>query len=676
MHNSMPGHVLRFGVFELDSASGELRRHGLKIRFPDQSFQILKELLRRPGEVVTREELRHVLWTADTFVDFEVGLNSAVRKLREALDDSAENPRFVETVPRRGYRFVATVTAPDTALEPVSEPALGPARVQASARAADQPFAPVSELALERASAPMSAPGAEQTSIPMAEPVPIILPRARHAASRAGALGFLVLVMAAAVAYQLGGFTLLRPGPAAAPIRSVVVLPFENLTGDPAQDDFTDIVSDAISVHLRHVAGLDVISRTSARHYKDSAKRAQAIAQELNVEGVVAGTVIRSAAGVGITVHLIRAATERDVWSETYQDDLRHMIGLQQRIASEIAVAAGRPALPPPTGLAATQPINPQAYTAYLKGMMAQGLQRYEGFRRAVTYFEEAVRVQPDFAEAHAALAFAQLQFLFGGPLSPHESMPKAEAAARRALQLDEALPRAHLVLGQIFLLYHWREEEGHEALARAATLQVGREELTAAITNSLKRRGRFEEAIAAAERARKLDPLSVGVQVSVGTTYRHAGQYDRAINELRQALEMSPGFPRAHFQIGVTFVAMGRFADAIPELEIAARPATGHNARIEAYLGYAYAAAGRTDDARAVLKELEAHRSEQYVSSFGIALIHDALGEKEPALAALRRAHQDHAVEFGMIDQHPRFRTIASDPGFQAVMRDVGIAR
>jgi len=419
-----------------------------------------------------------------------------------------------------------------------------------------------------------------------------------------------------------------------------------------------------------------VISRTTARQYKNTAKQPQVIAGELNVDGVVAGTVIRSAAGVGITVHLIRAATERDVWAETYHDDLRHMIGLQQRIASEIAAAAGRQPPPLRGGVAATQAINPQAYDLYLKGLTVQGQQRFEGFQRAVAYFEEAVRIQPDFADAHAAIAFAQMQFLFGGPFSPHESMPKAEAAARRALQLDATLARAHLALGQILLLYHWREEEGLEALDRAAKLGAGRDELATANTNSLRRRGRFDEAIASAERSRKLDPRSVAAQVSLGTAYRSAGQYDRAINELRQALEMSPGLSRIHFQLGVTLVAMGRLDDAIPELEIAARSATGHNSRVEAYLGYAFAAAKRPDDARAVLKELEAHRREQYVSSFGIALIHDALGEKEAALATLRRARQDHAVEFGMIEQYPPFKTIASEPAFQAIMREVGIVR
>lgn len=639
--------VFRFGVFELDGGSGELRRHGLKIRLPDQSFQILRVLLSRPGDVVTREELRQVLWTPDTFVDFEVGLNSAIRKLREALDDSADNPRFIETLPRRGYRFVASVSV--VALEPPLLPASAGETPETSP--------------LESSTAPM---------LPSTVGEEVTRPRLRlwHAAGLMTA----ALIAAGGIAYQQGGWVGLST--AAKPIRSLVVLPFENLTGDPGQDSFVVNVTDTVTNHLAGVVGLDVISRTSARLYKHSATPAPAIPQALKVEGVVSATVVRSGAGVGITVHLIRAETGRELWTRRYDAELSHIMDVQQRIASDIAVAVGRPA-PPPGGRATTQAVTPVAYEAYLKGLTAQGQQQYEGHRRAAGYFEEAVSIQPDFAEAHAALALVQLQFLFGGPLSPREAIPRAEAAARRALELDDTQSRAHWALGQILVLYHWRFEEGDKELDRAAgLLGAGPIELSAALTASLRRRGRLQEAIAVAERARKLDPLSLGAQVVVGTAYRAAGQYDRAINELRQALEMSPGRPRVHLQLGVTFVAMGRFAEAIGELEIAARPAPTHNARIEAYLGYAYAAAGRTGDARAVLTELEMHRREQYVSSFGVALIHDALGEKELAVAALRRAHQDHAVEFGLIDQYPPFRAIASEPGFQAVMRQVGLER
>ena len=636
-------HVFRFGVFELDARSGELRRHGLKIRLPDQSFQILRALLMRPGELVTRDELRQLLWTAETFVDFEVGLNSAVRKLREALDDSADNPRFVETVPRHGYRFVASAVG--------SVPLAAPRE-----RPVEQP----------------TVLAADVTAASPAEPVPVparITPQSRARRWRAAALLFVLLVGMAAVAYRSG---LLRPRDAAtaeAPIRSLVVLPFENLTGDDTQDYFADSVTDAVTAHLAQVDGVDVISRTSARQYKQTVKRLPQIRTELdNVEGVVEGTVQRSGDTVRITVKLIRAATDRNLWAQIYEGDMSRMFTLHQQIASDVAVAAGRRR---PTAPRA-QTINPKAYEAYLNGLSSRGLQRHEGFRRAVAYLEEAIAIQPDFAAAYAELAMVQVQFLFGGPYSPHQIIPKAEAAARKALLLDANLAKAHRALAQILNLYYWRWEEGDEALERA-TILGGLDDPPEAITNSLIRRGRFQEAIAAAEHGRKLDPLSVNAQVSVGNAWRAAGEYDRAIRELHRALEMSPANNRVRFQIGVTLVAMGRPADAIPELDIAARPAQGHNSRIEAYLGYAHAAAGRTEDARRVLKELEAHRQDQYVSWFGIGLIHDALGEKAPAMAAMQRAFEDHAVELGQMNQYPPFKAIASEPAFQAIMRRVG---
>jgi TolB-like protein/DNA-binding winged helix-turn-helix (wHTH) protein/tetratricopeptide (TPR) repeat protein len=649
MNTGMPdAHVFRFGVFELDTRSGELRRHGLKTRLPDQSFQILRALLMRPGDVVTREELQQVLWTAETFVDFEVGLNSAVRKLREALDDSAENPRFVETLPRRGYRFVAPIIAP--ALDSA------PSAVTPAPSQVEQDLAPASEV-------PATLPA---EPLPEARPINPPSPAARW---RMAASLFVILGGMAAVAY-FGGLLTRRDSVAAEePLRSIVVLPFENLTGDPAQDYFAASVTDAVTAHLAQVDGLDVISRTSARQYKQTVKRVPEIRTELdNVEGVVEGTLQRSGDTVRITVNLIRATTDRSVWANIYDGHVSGMFTLQQQIASDLTVQAGRPR---PTA-ARAQTINSKAYDAYVNGLSARGLQRHEGFRRAVGYLEEAVAIQPDFAEAYAELAIVQVQFLYGGPYSPHQVIPKAEAAARKALQLDDSLPKAHRALGQILNLYYWRWDEGDKELERATRIG-GLDDPPEAVSASLRRRGRYDEAIVAAESGRKLDPLSVQAQVAVGNSYRAAGQYERAISEFRRALEMSPANNRVQFQIGVTRVAMGRPADAIRELEIAARQATGHNSRMEAYLGYAYAAAGRARDAREVLKELEAHRQDQYVSWYGIALIHDALGEKAPALTAVQRAFEDRAVEFGLHDEYAPFKTIASEPAFQAMMRQVG---
>ncbi len=398
----------------------------------------------RPGELVTRDELRQLLWTAETFVDFEVGLNSAVRKLREALDDSADQPRFVETVPRRGYRFVG----------PVTEPTVD--RAPAAARASDRP--------VEQDSVPPSKPATASLS----EALPASLPISRLQRPirwRAAALLLVLIGGIGGVAYTRGLLFISRTPTSAEPIRSLVVLPFENLTGDPAQDYFADSVTDAVTAHLAQIEGVDVISRTSARQYKQTTKPLRQIRTELNnVEGVVEGTLQRSGEKVRITVKLIRAETDRTLLAEMYEGELSGMFTLHQRIASDLATAAGRPRPSP----VRTPTVNAKAYEAYVKGLNARGLQRHEGFRRAVAYFEEAIAIQPDFAEAYADLAIVQVQFLYGGPYSPHQVIPKAEAAARKALQLDDNLPKAHRALGQILNLYYWRWEEGDKELERA----------------------------------------------------------------------------------------------------------------------------------------------------------------------------------------------------------------
>jgi len=331
--------------------------------------------------------------------------------------------------------------------------------------------------------------------------------------------------------------------------------------------------------------------------------------------------------------------------------------------------AAGSPAEHDPVARPA---IDPAANEAYLNGVAAAGGQTYEALRNAIAYFEDAVAKQPDFAPAYAYLGHAQLQFLYVGPLSPRETVPKAEAATRKALQLDDTLPLAHQTLATILRNYHWRWEDAEKEALRARALKKSPAEIP---TTELIQSGQFALAIAQAERARRLDPLSFAAAVDLASAFRAAGQYDRAIAEYRTALQITPGRPRGHFQLGVTFVFMGRLKEAIDELETAVRLSSG-NPRFEAYLAYAYAAAGRPLDARRILKALEARAKQQYVSGFGLALIYDAIGERERALAAFERAYQDRAVEFSQMPQYPPFKTIASDPRYQARMREIGLPR
>jgi TolB-like protein/Flp pilus assembly protein TadD len=581
-------------------------------------------LLERAGEVVTRDELRDKLWAADTFVDFDVGLNSIIRKLRDTFGDSAENPRFIETLPKRGYRFIGPVkpAMPD----PIPDPPVGSTK----------------------------RPGW----------------RARPAWI-AGGLVLTAAIGTLALALERGWSERLRAGSVAAPIRSLAVLPFDNLTGDPGQDYFVNGMTDALTTELAQIGGLEVISRTSAMQYERAKKPLPAIGRELNVDALLEGAIARSGQRVRITAQLVHAATDRHVWAQTYESELRDVLTLQQQITRAIAAAIQGRLAPPPARAERRWSVDPQAYDAYLKGIAIATQQTPDGFRNAVAYFEDAVTRQPDFALAHAALAMSQLQLLYGGPLSPREIVPKAEAAARKALELDDTLREAHQALGVILRDFHWQWEEGDQELLRASSRRAD----PADTRRAVRRKVSPEEVIANAERARARNTLSFDAYVNVATAYRAAGQYDRAIAELRRALEIPPGHNRAHFQLGVTFTLMGRFTDAIDSLETAFK-LSQRNLRFLAYLGYAYAAAGRPLDARRILNELESRARQQYVSSFGRALIHDALGEEEPALAALERAYEDHAVEFAQMRQYPPFKTIASEPRYQAVMRRIGLPR
>jgi tetratricopeptide (TPR) repeat protein len=412
--------------------------------------------------------------------------------------------------------------------------------------------------------------------------------------------------------------------------------------------------------------------------YRAANKSLSAIAQELNVEAVLEGSLVRAGQDVRVTAQLIDAATDRHIWARSYDGELSDVLRLQPEIARAIAAALRSQVTSSAQDRMRSGPgINPEAYDAFLNGTFAMGRLTQEGFRRAVAYFEDAVAREPDFAEAHAALAQAQLQRLYGGPFSPREVVPKAEAAVRRALQLDDTLAPAHRTLGTILNNFYWRWEEGDREFRRARELagQSADPRTVGAAAGTLIRAGRIDEAIADAEAAIKRDPQSFNAHVNAAAAYRAAGQHQRAIARFRRALEIDPAGLRAHFQLGATFMMMRRLDDAISELE-AAVAQSGGNSRFEAYLGYAYAAAGRRADARKTLTALESRARDQYVSSFGLGLIHDALGETEPALAALERAYEDRAVEFAQMSQYPPFKTIASEPRFRAVMQRVGVPR
>ena len=615
---------VRFGLFEADLRARELRKRGVKVRLPDQPFQVLQLLLEHPGEVVTREELRQRLWSADTFVDFDLSLNSAVRKLREALGDSAEHSTFVETLPRRGYRFIAAVES----------------------QSLGDDVAPVTTAA----------------------------PTRRRARAR-------LLWGVAALLVLLGGAVVVRNGWAgfgagAVPhIRSIAVLPFRNLTGDPKREFFVDGMTELLISELAQ-AGVQVISRNSSMQYKGTQKRAPGIARELNVDGIVTGAALMSGGQVRMTVQLIHAATDRHVWADDYERDATAGIALPAEVARAIAIEiknGGAPGSARP--VPRTSSVSPEALELYLKGQQARGSVTYEGFVTAADYFKQAIDTQPDFGRAYASLAQTSVQFLFVGPMSPAEVLPKVKSAARKALDLDDTLSEAHMALAMVHHAYGDHAEAMAEADRSVAVAPLNAQSLVLQ-ASLLKNVGRTDEAVVAAERARKLDPLSVNAIAAVARALRADGHQTRAIEELNKALKMAPQRADLPFQLGVTYALKGDNKAAIPEFEKAVKLSTQGNPRYRAYLGYAYGMDGRTRESQHLLQELLALRERQYVSSFGIALIHDALGDKAAALTALERAFQEHAVEFVQLFQYPPFRTLASEPRYHELMHRYGASR
>jgi TolB-like protein/DNA-binding winged helix-turn-helix (wHTH) protein len=422
---------VRFGVFEANLRSGELRKSGIKIKLHDQPFKILEMLLERRGEVVTREELRQKLWPADTFVDFNHGLNNAVLRLRDVLGDSADTPRFIETLPRRGYRLIVAV---DSVVD-------GSLRVEnsTSAKTPAQAVQPLSPANAEATDSPDIA-ALNETS------------NRRHVLWRYAIVGASVLAVIAVFAG-----TLWMRRPAKMPrIQALVVLPFQNVSGDPAQDYLSDGVTDLLITHLARLNSVRVISRTSAMHYKNSHQKLPEIARELAVDAVVEGTVSRSANYVRINAQLVDARNDRHLWAQVFERDVHDLLALQGELARTIADQVANRTDPQHQVRVQTRQVNPEAYESYLKGRYFWNKRTEEGNIKAIEFFEKAIAKQPDYAQAYAGLsdAYAMLGWAPPAQFPRSETMARARAAALRSLEIDDSVAEAHTALASISMIY------------------------------------------------------------------------------------------------------------------------------------------------------------------------------------------------------------------------------
>jgi TolB-like protein/DNA-binding winged helix-turn-helix (wHTH) protein/Flp pilus assembly protein TadD len=634
--------VLRFGVFELDRRSGELRKEGLRVRLQEQPLRILEALLDVAGAPVTREELRQRLWPDDTFVDFDSGLNRAINRLRAALGDDAENPRFVETLERRGYRFIAPVSAPDTA----------PAAVSAMAPAASSD---------ESSAAPERRPRRSPW-------LGIALPAAAVAA--------LSIVIAPALRREVASNDRVQ-------IRSVAVLPLANLSGDPAQDYFSDGMTDALITSLGSWPALRVISRQSVMRFKGSAKPLPEIARELGVEGVVEGSVVRAGGSVRITAQLIEAATDRHLWAHSYERRLEDVLALQGDVARAIAEAvritvAGAEVRRPPS----ERSVNPDAYDAYLLGLHHWSQRSVESLEKAASYFKASIARDPGFAPAHVGLALAWGPRLAYGdvPLAPAQAEMKA--AALKALELDPGLGEARAALaGAVRFEWDWEvaEREFRSAVqadpnSAVAHLWYG---------SHLHALGRFQESLAQRRQAFELDPLDVSANRGMARDLDATGQGEAALAQWNRTLEIDPHHLRSNVPFALFLLEHGHADLGRRQLEHA-RELQPHDPSVLASLAIVAATSGRRLEARRLLAQLKDESKRHYVSPVIPAFVHATLGDEDGAFALLETAYaardpmllpiQTLETTQGVRVPSDRAAALRADPRYADLLRRMGL--
>src|SRR5579863_2835082 len=530
----------RFGDFEVDLVSKEVRKRGLKLRVSGQPFEILRLLLERPGDVVTREELRLQLWSDETFVDFDHGLNAAVNKLRDVLGDSAHQPRYLETLSRRGYRFVAPV-----------------------------------KVGVTQA-------GSGYSSI------------------------------------------------AGKKIRSVAVLPLANLSGDPEQEYFADGMTEALITDLAKISALRVISRTSVMRYKGAQRSLAEVARELRVDAVVEGSVLRVGDRVRITAELIHGLSDTHLWAERYERDLRDVLALQGEVAQAIAAEIRVKVRPQERArLRGARGVVREAHEAYLKGRYFWNKRTPDSSGKSLEQFQRAIELDPGSALAFAGVAeaYAIAGSIMLEVISPKEAMPKAEAAAKRALEIDETLGEAHATLAYASAVYRYDWEEAERRFRQALTLNPGDATARQLFALHWAYRGDSDRALAEIERAREIDPLSLQINTEVANILYLGRDYDRAIRQANKTLELDARFFGAHLILALAYRQKGLLEDALWQAERAAELSANSTASLGC-IGGCQAALGNSRQAKKIIAELEELSKAKFVPSFVTAWIHANLGE------------------------------------------------
>jgi len=619
---------LRFDDFELDVRAGQLRKRGVRLRLQGQPLQVLAALLNRPGDVVTREELRSEIWSADTFVDFDHSLHNAIARIREALGDSTEAPRYIETLPRRGYRFIAPVEREEAQVPPRSGESVRPSEV------------PV-------------APGL-----------------GKHRALVTTFLALLVIAFAVWLAR-----TGTHPTSAAPRLNSIAVLPLSNLSGDPSEEFFADGMTDQLITDLAKVGSLRVVSRTSVIRYKGTKKGLPEIARELNVDAIVEGSVIRSGQRVRVTAQLLQAPTDQHLWAETYDRDLGDVLKLQGEVAYTIAQQVRAQLAPQQLAqLRLANSVNPAAYDAYLRGRIyfTTEYAKPESLRKAQQYFEESIRKDPNFALAYAGLADTYVYLAFAGALPRDQAYRSAKEALAKAVAMDDSIGEVHDTLGLLSSEFDWdwdtADREFSRAIALAPSYSCAHEDRATFLALT----GRRAEALA---EITKIDQLDYGFSAArtVSGTYYQLRDFPALIEASKRGLLLDPKDWMQHYFLGIAYEGTGKLEKAISEYQKAIEMSGGSQGVVE--LAHAYLAVGRKIEAEKILRDLQRKSKKTSTSPYTMATIYAGLGENDKAFEFLEKAYSQKSLGLpSSLSSDFLLDSLRPDPRFQAILRRLGL--
>ena len=652
-----------FGHFRIDEVERVLLHAGEPLPLTAKVFDILLLLVENRGHVVEKERLMKEIWP-DAFVE-EGNLTQNISVLRKVLSAGEGSPQYIQTIPRRGYRFVGSVR--ELGYEQ------GDLIIEEHSR---------SHVVITDQQETKQSGALDETGITKATDGHVEL-RANALAGNTSrsrlfsvkslmAVAILVmLVVATVVSVRLlrGRAETTQPQ-----IGSLAVLPLENLSGDPAQDYFADGMTDELIAALAKNRGLRVVSRTSVMRYKGARNKSlPEIARELNVDAIVEGSVLRSGDRVRITAQLIQAASDRHLWGESYERDLRDIIGLQREVAAALTEQIKINLTPQEQErLANTHAANPEAHEAYLKGRYFWNKRTEPGLKKGVEYFEQAINLDHDYALAYSGLADCYISLYDYQIVPPEDSVPQAKAAAARALKIDNDLAEAHASLAYCSYLFDRNWVSAEKEFLLAIELNPNYASARQWHGRYLADLGRFDEALAEMKRAQELDPLSLIIGSNLGVILYYSRQYDQAIHQLQRTLEMEPDFELAHWLLGNTYERKQMYQEAILEYQKALGPRDGE---LAAAIGERYKGTGYLASMHSLVDTWKQRVKQDWGLTFTIARYSATLGEKEQAFWWLEKAFRDHHPWLAQLKVDPQFDSLHGDPRFADLLRREGLA-